>query len=150
MSGSFPHLWRPAEFVSLCSIPRRMRRASGNSFKKCKSARAHNFQPKFFSISTSSYEMYIKFAMNPFYEHDTSIRSEAFEQKTALYGRKFLGVWWAVNRRRSERENGRDNWWSVLYRFWWNDHIFVTVFSNSCQFKTNKITAINVAFPKNC
>jgi trafficking protein particle complex subunit 2 len=37
------------------------------------------------------YEMYIKYAMNPFYEQDTPIRSSSFEQKAAFYGRKFLG-----------------------------------------------------------
>uniref|UniRef100_A0AC35F0T1 Trafficking protein particle complex subunit 2 n=1 Tax=Panagrolaimus sp. PS1159 TaxID=55785 RepID=A0AC35F0T1_9BILA len=38
------------------------------------------------------YETYIKFSMNPFYEHDTPIKSPAFEQKAIYYGRKFLGV----------------------------------------------------------
>jgi hypothetical protein len=38
------------------------------------------------------YETYIKYSMNPFYEHDTPIKSPAFEQKAIYYGRKFLGV----------------------------------------------------------
>ena len=38
------------------------------------------------------YETYIKYSMNPFYEHDTQIKSPAFEQKAIYYGRKFLGL----------------------------------------------------------
>nr|CAD2178393.1 unnamed protein product [Meloidogyne enterolobii] len=38
------------------------------------------------------YEMYIKYSMNPFYQHDSPIRSVNFEQKAGIYGRKFLGV----------------------------------------------------------
>uniref|UniRef100_A0A914DS71 Trafficking protein particle complex subunit 2 n=1 Tax=Acrobeloides nanus TaxID=290746 RepID=A0A914DS71_9BILA len=38
------------------------------------------------------YETYIKFSMNPFYQHNTSIKSAAFEQKAIFYGRKFLNV----------------------------------------------------------
>ncbi|KAL3092243.1 hypothetical protein niasHT_028121 [Heterodera trifolii] len=38
------------------------------------------------------YEMYIKFSMNPFYRQDTPIRSPSFDQKAAMYGRKFLGL----------------------------------------------------------
>lgn len=38
------------------------------------------------------YETYIKFSMNPFYEHNTPIKSPTFEQKAVYYGRKFLSV----------------------------------------------------------
>uniref|UniRef100_A0A914Y198 Trafficking protein particle complex subunit 2 n=1 Tax=Panagrolaimus superbus TaxID=310955 RepID=A0A914Y198_9BILA len=38
------------------------------------------------------YETYIKYSMNPFYEHDTPIKSPAFEQKAIYYGRKFFGL----------------------------------------------------------
>ena len=36
------------------------------------------------------YETYIKWLMNPFYELNTPIKSQAFEKKAQLYGRKFL------------------------------------------------------------
>uniref|UniRef100_A0A915CNN1 Trafficking protein particle complex subunit 2 n=1 Tax=Ditylenchus dipsaci TaxID=166011 RepID=A0A915CNN1_9BILA len=36
------------------------------------------------------YETYIKYSMNPFYSHDTPIKSPSFEQKAITYGRKFL------------------------------------------------------------
>ncbi|CAB3400817.1 unnamed protein product [Caenorhabditis bovis] len=36
------------------------------------------------------YETYIKHAMNPFYGIDEHIKSEAFEQKAILYGKKYL------------------------------------------------------------
>uniref|UniRef100_A0AC34QP26 Trafficking protein particle complex subunit 2 n=1 Tax=Panagrolaimus sp. JU765 TaxID=591449 RepID=A0AC34QP26_9BILA len=38
------------------------------------------------------YETYIKLSMNPFYEHETYIKSPAFEQKAIYFGKKFLGV----------------------------------------------------------
>ncbi|KAF7634634.1 hypothetical protein Mgra_00005974 [Meloidogyne graminicola] len=38
------------------------------------------------------YEMYIKYAMNPFYVHDSPIRSVSFEQKAVIHGRRFLGI----------------------------------------------------------
>uniref|UniRef100_A0A0K0DBT9 Trafficking protein particle complex subunit 2 n=1 Tax=Angiostrongylus cantonensis TaxID=6313 RepID=A0A0K0DBT9_ANGCA len=36
------------------------------------------------------YETYIKYSMNPFYTIDSMIKSHSFEQKAALYGRKYL------------------------------------------------------------
>jgi len=36
------------------------------------------------------YETYIKWIMNPFYELNTPIKSQAFEKKAQMYGRKFL------------------------------------------------------------
>ena len=48
----------------------------------------------FWLISTyffqEMYETYIKYAMNPFYEINTPIKSAAFEQKAVIYGRKYL------------------------------------------------------------
>lgn len=36
------------------------------------------------------YETYIKFLMNPFYEYDSLIKSQSFEQKAIFYGKKYL------------------------------------------------------------
>ncbi|KAE9550437.1 hypothetical protein FO519_006352 [Halicephalobus sp. NKZ332] len=38
------------------------------------------------------YETYIKLSMNPFYEHDTYIKSPTFEQKAVYCAKKFLKV----------------------------------------------------------
>ena len=39
---------------------------------------------------TEMYETYIKWVMNPFYDINTPIKSQAFERKAQTYGRKFL------------------------------------------------------------
>ena len=36
------------------------------------------------------YETYIKWLMNPFYDLNAPIKSQAFERKAQLYGRKYL------------------------------------------------------------
>ena len=36
------------------------------------------------------YETYIKWLMNPFYDLNVPIKSQAFERKAQLYGRKYL------------------------------------------------------------
>ncbi len=42
------------------------------------------------SFFAEMYETYIKWLMNPFYDLNTPIKSQAFERKAQLYGRKFL------------------------------------------------------------
>ena len=42
------------------------------------------------SFFSEMYETYIKWLMNPFYAVNSSIKSQAFEKKAQLYGRKFL------------------------------------------------------------
>lgn len=42
------------------------------------------------SFFTEMYETYIKHSMNPFYQINTPIKSQAFEKKAQLLGRKFL------------------------------------------------------------
>lgn len=37
-------------------------------------------------------EIYMKYAMNPFYEEDTPITSLAFQKKAQLCGKRYLGV----------------------------------------------------------
>lgn len=41
---------------------------------------------------TEIYETYIKFAMNPFYEENTPIKSLAFEKKAQTYAKKYLSA----------------------------------------------------------
>lgn len=38
------------------------------------------------------YEIYIKHAMNPFYEQEQPIKSANFEQKAIMYARKYLNL----------------------------------------------------------
>lgn len=42
------------------------------------------------SFCTEMYEFYVKYALNPFYEHNTPIKSAAFDEKAKFYGRKYL------------------------------------------------------------
>ena len=42
------------------------------------------------SFFLEMYETYIKWIMNPFYELNTPIKSQPFEKKAQMYGRKFL------------------------------------------------------------
>jgi len=39
---------------------------------------------------TELYETYVKFAMNPFYEINTTIKSPSFDKKAQFFGRKYL------------------------------------------------------------
>ena len=41
-------------------------------------------------IDMPMYETYIKWLMNPFYDLNVPIKSQAFERKAQLYGRKYL------------------------------------------------------------
>lgn len=36
------------------------------------------------------YEAYIKYSMNPFYQENTPIKSQAFEKKAQHYGKRYL------------------------------------------------------------
>jgi len=42
------------------------------------------------SFFQEMYETYIKWLMNPFYDLNAPIKSQAFERKAQLYGRKYL------------------------------------------------------------
>ncbi|XP_064484794.1 trafficking protein particle complex subunit 2B-like [Ornithodoros turicata] len=39
---------------------------------------------------TDIYELYVKYALNPFYEHNSPIKSSVFEEKAKHLGRKYL------------------------------------------------------------
>lgn len=42
------------------------------------------------NFCTEMYEFYVKHSLNPFYEHNTPIKSPVFEDKAKFYGRKYL------------------------------------------------------------
>ncbi|CAG0916681.1 unnamed protein product [Notodromas monacha] len=42
------------------------------------------------SFFAEVYETYIKYSMNPFYDHDSKIVSQPFDKKIQLFGRKYL------------------------------------------------------------
>lgn len=42
------------------------------------------------NFCTEMYEFYVKYALNPFYEHNTPVKSATFDEKAKFYGRKYL------------------------------------------------------------